>query len=340
MHSVTRIAASLFLTFCATSLLHGQVSAPKVYENAAPSVVLILCKTPNGQIQGSGVILRPDGVIATNYHVIQGAISARVYLANGDIYDEVSILDTDERKDIAILKVKATSLPVLTTLDSNAVKIGATVYVISNPKGLENSLSSGLISSIRTAEGFRVFQFTAAISPGSSGGALLDDNGRFIGLAFASFRDGQNLNLAIPANYVVPLAVNAKYEGQWLAKMTESAEGFRSSENSAQEIEGTYTGTWDSSDYNASGSLVMRVRVTGEQVEAQISMTGSDYVKDDVVMGKLTSMGAGVWKMDFKTKKSKATGTGIFRDGRFLGDYRYKKFLWVDRGKWRLSKAG
>jgi hypothetical protein len=84
----------------------------------------------------------------------------------------------------------------------------------------------------------------------------------------------------------------------------------------------------------------MRVRVTGEQVEAQISMTGSDYVKDDVVMGKLTSMGAGVWKMDFKTKKSKATGTGIFRYGRFLGDYRYKKFLWVDRGKWRLSKAG
>lgn len=50
-------------------------------------------------------------------------------------------------------------------------------------------------------------------------------------------------------------------------------------------------------------------------------------------------MGAGVWKMDFKTKKSKATGTGIFRDGRFIGDYKYKKFLWVDRGRWLLSKV-
>ena len=165
----------------------------------------------------------------------------------------MSILDTDERKDIAILKVKATNLPALTTIDSNAVKIGATVYAISNPKGLENSLSSGLISSIRSAEGFRVFQFTAAISPGSSGGALLDDNGSFIGLAFASFRDGQNLNLAIPANHVVPLALNAKNEGQWLAKMTGNPE-------------------------------------------------------------------------------TVAT--------RFIGDYRYKKFLWVDRGKWILSKAG
>ncbi len=338
--TITRVTTYFFLVFCVASVARAQNSASTIYENTAQSVVLVLTKTPTGQIQGSGVILRSDGVIATNYHIVKGAISARVHLANGDIYDEVSILDTDERKDIAILKVKATNLPVVRTADSNIVKIGATVYVISNPKGLENSLSSGLISSIRSAEGFRVFQFTAAISPGSSGGALLDDNGRFIGLAFASFRDGQNLNLAIPANYVVPLAVNAKNEGQWLAKMTESAEGFRSSENSAQDIEGTYTGTWDSSDYNASGSLVMRVRVTGEQVEAQISMTGSDYVKDDVVLGKLTSMGAGVWKMDFKTKKSKATGTGIFRDGRFLGDYRYKKFLWVDRGKWVLSKVG
>jgi serine protease Do len=160
-------------------LARAQNSASTVYENTAQSVVLVLTKTPTGQIQGSGVILRSDGVIATNYHIVKGAISARVHLANGDIYDEVSILDTDERKDIAILKVKATNLPVLTTADSNTVKIGATVYVISNPKGLENSLSSGLISSIRSAEGFRVFQFTAAISPGSSGGALLDDNGSY-----------------------------------------------------------------------------------------------------------------------------------------------------------------
>jgi len=201
-------------------------------------------------------------------------------------------------------------------------------------------LSSGLISSIRSADGFRVFQFTAAISPGSSGGALLDDSGSFIGLAFASFRDGQNLNLAIPGNYVVPLTVNAKSEGQWLAKMTGNPEMARASESSAQDIEGTYTGTWESNDYNVSGSLVMKVRVTGDQVEAQISMTGSDYVRDDVVLGQLVSMGAGVWKMNFKTKKSKATGTGIFRDGRFLGDYRFKKLLWVDRGKWILSRVG
>jgi len=177
----------MFLLFSLALIVQAQNSASVIYETSAPSVVLVECKTPNGLSLGSGVILRSDGVIATNYHVIKDATSAQVSLANGDICDRVAILDIDERKDIAILKVKAANLPALATTDSNAVKIGATVYVIGNPKGLENSLSSGLISSIRSAEGFRYFQFTAPISPGSSGGALLDDTGRFIGLPSASF---------------------------------------------------------------------------------------------------------------------------------------------------------
>ena len=339
MRSRTNYASTgLFWLLLLASVAHGQNTASKIYENSAPSVVLILCETSSSRIQGSGVILRSDGVIATNYHIVKGAIAAQVRLAKGDIYDDVSIVDYDERKDIAILNIKASNLPSIPAADSNMVRIGATVYAISNPRGLENSLSSGLISSIRDAEGFRVFQFTAAISAGSSGGALLDDDGKFIGLAYASIRDGQNLNLAIPSNYVVPLASDAKSEGARLAKVTDQPVE-ASSNNSAEEIEGTYTGTWESRDYDADGSLVMRVKVIGDQVEAEISMTGSDYLKNDVVLGKLTSMGAGVWKMDFKTKKSKATGSGIFRSGRFVGDYRYKKLLWVDRGQWVLSKV-
>src|SRR5215213_1444107 len=174
-----------------------KLEASSIYEKAAPSVVFITCVDAKGQVSsGSGVILRADGIIATNFHVISDAVAAKVQLSNSDIYDDVSVLDTDERKDIAILKIKAVNLPVLSVANSDNVKIGATVYAIGSPRGLTGSLSSGIISSLRPASelsseltGFRIIQFTAPISSGSSGGALLDDTGKLLGLVFA-YRPG------------------------------------------------------------------------------------------------------------------------------------------------------
>jgi serine protease Do len=155
---------------------------------------------------GSGVILRSDGVIATNYHVIEGVAQARVKLRNGDIYDDVSVLDTDERKDIAILKIKATGLQALEVADSDAVRVGETVYAIGAPRGLEGSLAGGLVSSVRPIDeiepsltGFRVIQFTAPISPGSSGGPLVNASGKLIGIVTAFLTNSQNINVAVPA---------------------------------------------------------------------------------------------------------------------------------------------
>jgi hypothetical protein len=80
------------------------------------------------------------------------------------------------------------------------------------------------------------------------------------------------------------------------------------------------------------------MRIVNGQVEAAAVFTGSEYLNQDTLIVSLTPMGSGVWKMDYKGKKSKITGTGIFRNGRFVGDYRFKKFLWTDRGKWNLQK--
>jgi S1-C subfamily serine protease len=354
--SSSRAVTIVFLLFGA-ALCHAQVSptatskleAPTLYEKAAPSVVLITCVDAAGHFsQGSGVILNSDGVIATNYHVISDANAARVQLNNGDIYDDVSVIDTDERKDIAILRIKAINLPVLPMADSDSVRIGATVYAIGAPRGLNGSLSSGIVSSLRSASeispnlsGFRIIQFTAPVSPGSSGGPLIDESGKLLGLVFATRVDGQNINLAVPVNYVIPLINSTKGEARILKRMPniETLEAKPETTGATvNDIAGTYTGTWQSDDYNVYGSLVMTVSVLNGEVESHVALTGSEYIREDNLIVTLTPWGAGVWKMDYKLKKSKATGSGLFKNGKFVGDYRFKKFLWVDHGKWILQK--
>jgi S1-C subfamily serine protease len=333
-------------TYAQIALASTKLDASSIYEKAAPSVVLITCVDAKGNVSsGSGVILRADGIIATNFHVISDAVAAKVQLSNSDIYDDISILDTDERKDIAILKIKAVNLPVLSVADSDSVKIGATVYAIGSPRGLTGSLSSGIVSSLRPASelsseltGFRIIQFTAPISPGSSGGALLDDTGKLLGLVFAYRPGGQNLNVAIPVNYVSPLAANAKGDGRSLKKMPNIEESTVAARKTSDTLEGVYTGIWSSNEYNVSGTIVMTITKVDGQYQAKAVFTGSDYFNEDTFIATFTELGGGVWKMEYKGKKSKISGTGLFRGGRFVGDYKFRKFIWVDRGKWVLEK--
>jgi hypothetical protein len=124
-----------------------------------------------------------------------------VRLANGDAYDLVEVIAIDKRKDIAFLKIPALDLPTAKLGRSNAVEIGAAVYSIGNPLGLQNTLSQGLVSGIRDMDGYRLFQMSAPISPGSSGGPVFSVAGEVIGIAVLTIEGGQNLNFAIPIDY-------------------------------------------------------------------------------------------------------------------------------------------
>ena len=108
--------------------------------------------------------------------------------------------------------------------------------------------------------------------------------------------------------------------------------------DNVDDLLGTYTGTWASNSYPVSGALVLTMAQEGGQMTARVVLTGSEYFNEDTLLFKLTPMGSGVWKMDYKGKKSKMTGTGLFRGGQFVGDYRFSKLLWVDRGRWNLQK--
>jgi hypothetical protein len=170
-----------------------------IYRIDAPAVVTI--DTPTGL--GSGVIIDPTGVVVSNLHVVDDSSNAVVTLANGDSFDDVTVIDYDPRRDLVLLKVNGQGLPTVALGDSDSLVVGDEVFAIGTPKGLAQTLSAGLVSAMRDfGEGYRRIQTTTPISLGSSGGGLFDDRGRLVGITKSLRRDGQNLNFAVPINPV------------------------------------------------------------------------------------------------------------------------------------------
>lgn len=160
---------------------------------------------------GSGVIVRPDGLIVTNFHVIEGADMIRVVLSDRREFD-AEILREDEQTDLAILKVDTDDgqLPYVELGDSDELEVGDLVLAIGNPFGVGQTVTSGIVSGLaRTNVGISDFNFfiqtDAAINPGNSGGALLRMDGTLAGVNTAIFsRSGgsQGIGFAVPSNMV------------------------------------------------------------------------------------------------------------------------------------------
>jgi S1-C subfamily serine protease len=190
------------------------LSGDQVVERVSPSAVSILVGKGDGQVAGvaSGVIIRSDGVILTANHVVKGMREVQVRLKSGEIYDQVELIASDERRDVAALRIPATGLPVLPIGNSANAASGATVFVVSNAVGLPWTASSGILSATRMADdvpgagsGYRILQFTAPLSPGSSGGVLVDAEARILGIVVGSLSVGQNVNFAVPIDTIAGL---------------------------------------------------------------------------------------------------------------------------------------
>src|SRR5690349_18273675 len=203
-----------------TSNLRAQTATPptlsgdQVVERVSPSAVSILVGKGDGQLAGvaSGVIIRSDGVILTASHVVKGMREVQGRLKSGEIHDQVELIASDERRDVAALRIPATGLPVLPIGSSGNAASGATVFVVSNAVGLPWTASSGIVSATRMADdvpgagsGYRILQFTAPLSPGSSGGVLVDAEARILGIVVGSLDIGQNVNFAVPIDSIAGL---------------------------------------------------------------------------------------------------------------------------------------
>lgn len=147
---------------------------------------------------GSGVIINDKGSILTNFHVISNGYYFGVQLENDDkIYFTNEIVKYHDLNDLAIIKIEKSHKYIKLYQDTKELVRGQKVIAIGSPLGLFNSVSDGIISGFRMIDDLYMIQFTAPISHGSSGGALLDLNGKLIGVITAGFDKGQNINLAV-----------------------------------------------------------------------------------------------------------------------------------------------
>ncbi|MBS1812689.1 MAG: serine protease [Acidobacteria bacterium] len=199
---------------CVTLPVFSQVSNEQLASKVSPSVVYLLTGEGGGRLQatGSGFIVKENGVLLTAYHLIKNAREVQVRLKSGEVFDKVELLGYDERRDVAALRIQAQGLTALPLANADAAQIGEKVFVISNPATLTWSASDGILSAIRMADevptagaGYKILQFTAPVSAGSSGAPVVDAQGRALGIITSS-QSGQNLNFAIPVQSVAGLA--------------------------------------------------------------------------------------------------------------------------------------
>lgn len=151
-------------------------TSQQIAERAFGSTVLFVMEDANGRLfsLGSGFFIR-EGLIATNLHVVKGALRGYAKITNESTkYNFEGITAIDPSRDLVILKISAKRAVPLKLGNSDVVEVGEPVYAVGNPQGLEGTFSQGIISGIREMGSERILQITAPISPGSSGGPVLN----------------------------------------------------------------------------------------------------------------------------------------------------------------------
>jgi S1-C subfamily serine protease len=175
----------------------------RVARTATPAVVSVSRRGGSG----SGVIVRADGVIITNAHVVGSARTVEIRTADGRTFTG-TVLGRDESVDTAVVRVNATNLPAAPLGDSDRLEVGQIAVAIGNPLGLDRTVTRGVVSAVnRDPRGVAIaaglIQTDAAINPGNSGGPLLDSGGRVIGINTAILVGTTGLGFAVPINVAI-----------------------------------------------------------------------------------------------------------------------------------------
>lgn len=182
----------------------SELSAEEIYAECSPAVFYLEVYDSKGNPigNGSGFFIDSQGTAVTNYHVLDGAYSAKITVSDTNTdYNVLGIYDYNETEDWAILKIDGSGFSYLKLGDSSAVVGGETVYSIGSPLGLQDTIAQGIVSNPnRQINGVTFIQNSTAINMGSSGGVLVNKYGEVIGITTGTF-DFVSLNLAVPVNY-------------------------------------------------------------------------------------------------------------------------------------------
>lgn len=182
-------------------------SAEKVFEIASPSIVVVkIFNSKNALLGlGSGVVVEKDKII-TNCHVAKAKPNINLIVEYKDNNYDADLIGQLEEYDLCLIQTNNLNAPIVTIKHASELKVGQKVYAIGTPSGLELTLTDGLISSLRNFNGeSKIIQTSAAISPGSSGGGLFDDNGKLIGVTTFKLKDADGINFAHLAEHAIEL---------------------------------------------------------------------------------------------------------------------------------------
>jgi len=209
------LTASIFSFSVSTSSVHTpspkapaqktqEENTQQLYRRLVRSIFVVETLDAGGKVvvTGSGVAVAPDEIV-TNRHVVEKGVGWRI--RSGARAWSAIILHIDSEHDLCGLKAERLTAQPVSIRSSSTLSVGERVYALGAPEGLELTLSEGLISGLREFEGGLVVQTSAAISPGSSGGGLFDAKGQLVGITTFYLKDGQNLNFALPGDWIQSL---------------------------------------------------------------------------------------------------------------------------------------
>lgn len=202
----------LWLAFAATPAgLRAALTPEKLYQKVLPSVMTLEVENQSGErFVGSAVLAMADDVALTAWHVVADARSVWAVFADGQRVQVTGCIDQDAVRDLALLKLEKRLPHRQAALCRELQSVAARAYVIGAPKGYDFSISDGLISQIRSLDGFLQYQLSCPISPGNSGGPVLNQRGEVIGIASWTKADAQNVSFAIPTQEFIRLNVSER----------------------------------------------------------------------------------------------------------------------------------
>jgi len=212
--AATLVGLALGRSFSGPDNKSAAMDLPAIHAATIPAVVKVSALNSKGDVIKSGTgFLIEDGMIVTNYHVVEGATDVRITMSDGSDSDCRKIVALDRMRDLAIFVPETPPAKALRISDGSGPSEGERVAVIGNPLGLDGTLSDGIVSANRTdGNGVNIIQITAPISRGSSGSPVVNSRGEVLGIATMIFSGGQNLNFAVSAHEITKV-LRAKKTG-------------------------------------------------------------------------------------------------------------------------------
>jgi len=199
------LAIAAIVAGSALILRAEELPAEKIYAQTLPSVLTLRVESKSGErYVGAAFLAVKEGVAVTAWHVVFDAAKVTAKFSDGASCDVAGVIDYDETKDVALIKVDVKDRSLLPLATAKPL-VGMKTYVIGSPKGYEFSIGDGLLSQIQNLDGFNQYQVSCPFSPGNSGGPILNNHGEVVGIAAWTRNGAQNVNFATPTSEVANL---------------------------------------------------------------------------------------------------------------------------------------